>query len=80
MTCGCAEIRAVGGFLNFPDYERFSRIVIKNDMLEPVAVEGRLADVGGIEESWFRCKSCGCTWRQVEPDPPFQGLWAKVGN
>lgn len=78
MTCNCLELKPVGGFGSFPDYEAHKRRVIDSGLFHSIAVGHGYADVGGLDEFWFKCRSCGKVWRLVEPDPPFKGMWSEV--
>lgn len=76
--CHCCSIREVGGFSCFPDYDHHKRRVTDSDNFELITVAQRYGGIGGLDESWVRCKRCGQVWRVVEPDPPFKGMWAEV--
>ncbi len=78
MTCGCFNLKPVGGFSSFPDYEAHKKRVTDSDLFLSVEVGQRYAGVAGLDEYWFKCKSCGHVWRLVEPDPPFKGMWSEV--
>lgn len=78
MTCGCSALREPGGFSNFPEYEEHKRRVIESGLFVPALVRQQYADVGGVDEAWYECRTCGRIWRLVEPDPPFKGVWGEV--
>lgn len=80
IMCSCTQLREVGGFSSFPDYDSHKKIVIDSGLFiyEPVAQ--RYGGVGGLDENWFKCKKCGEVWRLVEPDPPFKGMWSRVSK
>lgn len=80
MTCGGFGLKAAGGFSSFPDYEAHKQSVVDSGLFLPVQVGQRYAGVGGIDEHWYKCKSCGRVWRLVEPDPPFKGMWSEVSE
>lgn len=79
-SCRCEELRSPGGFSDFPEFDSFKLNIEKNDILEASVVAKIFSDVGGLNENWFKCQICGRTWRLVEPDPPFRGMWAKVDD
>lgn len=78
MTCDCFTLKVVGGFSSFPDYDSHKQAIAHSGLFLPVPVGHRFADVGGVDEYWYKCTSCGQLWRLVEPDPPFRGIWSKV--
>lgn len=79
-SCSCTQIREAGGFSSFPDYEVHKEAVLNSGLFDTEPVTQRYGGVGGLEESWSRCKACGELWRLVEPDPPFKGMWSPVSD
>jgi hypothetical protein len=76
--CQC-EIRQVGRFDGWDDFDEF--ITVLNG--EPSLVPARVAQPDsyvGLVERWYQCSACATMWRLVEPDPPFEGLWQKVDS
>lgn len=80
MTCECCGFRTTGSFSSFPEYDACKKRVESSGLFISVPVEKRYADVGGIDEYWYRCRSCDRVWRLVEPDPPFGGIWQEVAE
>lgn len=78
MTCRCSELKDIGGFSSFPDYELHKKSVISSGLFSPIQVTQRYAGIGGVDEDWYKCNLCSRVWRLVEPDPPFKGMWAEV--
>ena len=78
MTCDCFSLKPDGSFSSFPDYDTHKRRVEDSGLFVSVPVGKRYAEVGGIDEYWYECRSCGRIWRLVEPDPPFKGVWQEV--
>ncbi len=66
-----------GEFSNMSEFLDFQALLKSSGDWEPVPVLHRFANVGEAE-TWFRCKSTNETWRLVEPDAPFRGVWEKV--
>jgi hypothetical protein len=59
------------------DYENLTTQLNGISSLYEVPVQIPYDDVG-CKERWFRCSECGNTWRLVDPDPPFLGVFEKV--
>ncbi len=75
-VCQC-EIRPVGRFDGWDDFDEFLTVLNGQSSLVPVRVARPDSHVGLVER-WYQCSACTTTWRLVEPDPPFEGLWQKV--
>ena len=78
MNCVCMNIKTPGVFNSFSDYEAHKKELINSGLFVAVPVAQPYANVGGLEEAWYKCKHCNCLWRLVEPDPPFKGIWQQV--
>jgi hypothetical protein len=59
------------------DYEAVLADLSQLKSMADVPVQVSYDDVG-CKEKWFHCSLCGATWRLVEPDPPFMGVFEKV--
>jgi len=79
-SCVCSQYRVPGGFDAFSEFDQFNVEIKSSDLFREVPVVKTLGGVGGLMEAWFKCKKCGQTWRLVEPDPPFKGMWSKVSS
>lgn len=71
--CGLEE---QGDFKSPRDYDVLLMKMSAAYDFREVPVQSSYDDVGS-KERWFRC-NCGVTWRLVEPDPPFLGVFEKV--
>lgn len=76
MKCVC-EVREQRSFDDWADFEAHVRLLQGDENWKDVPVLQPQSNVGFIER-WFQCAACGNTWRLVEPDPPFRGVWEKV--
>jgi len=74
--CKC-DVRPAGRFESWDDYDQFFRWLANSDAFVQVPVLNPHSNVG-LTETWYRCKTCGSSWRLVEPDPPFAGLWESI--
>ncbi len=78
MNCLCSQWDEIHGFQAPSEYDRFVKWIeelIKEKKVREVEVEQRY---GGFRERWFRCDGCQKTWRLVDHDFPFKGLFAVV--
>ena len=76
ISCNC-EIRPQGGFKGWDEFGAFVKVLEIDPIFMPISVSQPYSGVGFME-SWYRCTACLATWRLVEPDPPFTGLWARI--
>lgn len=76
--CECGELRPEGGFHDFVEFDEFIDLVRSKKAFRSEPVLLGYGEVGGLDESWFKCQVCGQMWRLVAPDPPFIGMWARV--
>jgi hypothetical protein len=76
MTCVC-ELREQRSFNDWADFEGHARRLQVDANWREVPVLQPQSNVGFIER-WYRCVVCGRSWRLVEPDPPFRGVWEEV--
>lgn len=74
---GNAELRPSGAFSSSSDYHDFSELVEISEEFTEVPVQTPYSTTGHYER-WFMSKSSRRTWRLVEPDFPFRGLWEEV--
>ena len=66
-----------GRFHNLAEFRSLQDWLADNSGWEQVPVTKPLTNVG-LRESWYRCASDGTTWRLIEPDPPYPGVWEQV--
>jgi hypothetical protein len=75
--CVCDTIRTEASFAGWDDYHEFREALRADPAFVQMPVLSPETTVGLLEE-WYRCTRCDRTWRLIEPDPPFAGLWRKV--
>lgn len=76
-SCMCGEIHEVGPFSGWDDFDKTERALKESADFVQVPVTDPYSSVG-LAETWYECQRCKTTWRLVEPDPPFAGLWRSV--
>ncbi len=77
-ACACAEARREKKFHGWNDFAGFAARLRDGGDFREIPVEQPDSDVGFVEK-WFQCVKCGTKWRLIEPDPPFAGIWERVG-
>ena len=76
-VCDCNLVRDRDGFDDLQDVQRHLEALEATGHLKPVPVEVPYANIGEVER-WYECERCQATWRLVEPDGPFRGVWRTV--
>jgi hypothetical protein len=76
-NCSCEQIREPGPFAGWSDFDAFAKALKSTTAFSQVPVKSPHSNVGLLEH-WYKCVQCHSTWRLVEPDPPFAGLWERV--
>jgi hypothetical protein len=77
VFCDCDHLRKAESFSGWADFDKFKKVIENNRDFSPLPVALPYANPG-LEETWYQRRKYGSTWRLVEPDPPFAGLWKKV--
>ena len=75
--CTCAELAQRDRFEGPEALRAHQDLIDRTTTLSAVPVTEPYANVGEVER-WYLCSACGVTWRLVEPDPPFQGVWRQL--
>ncbi|RZS44752.1 hypothetical protein EV193_101630 [Herbihabitans rhizosphaerae] len=72
------EIHGFESASEFARFEKWIRDAVTEGSLTEVPVGERYGDIAAFDERWFR-EPAGQAWRLVAPDPPFTGVFLKVG-
>ncbi len=67
-------------FDSLQEYKEFAAQLEENSAWKEVSVETPYSPIGGIYERWFTNSENNETWRLVEPDGPFRGVWEQVSK
>ena len=76
--CKWEEIHGFQGQWEFEQFELWVAEQVATNVAEETDVKQRYAGSTIFAERWFRHKSTGATWRLVDPEPPFAGVFEPV--
>jgi hypothetical protein len=74
--------KPIDGFTSHAEFMRFCAWInecVAEKSAEKVPVLDRYQGIQSFTEEWYRHIESGTTWRLVWPDPPFTGLFERVG-
>jgi hypothetical protein len=77
--CPWEPIEGFDGWREYWGFERWMQDQILDGRAEEVPVL-HLYSGADFPEKWFRHKPSSEVWRLVEPDPPFGGVFLRVGE
>ncbi len=72
----------IGQFLDRAEFDRCAQWLeqqVRAGTAHEVPAAAHYLGANTLEEHWYRHVASGEVWRLVWPDPPFRGLFARVG-
>jgi hypothetical protein len=81
VICPCSEWEEIHGFGSPSEFNQFVGWIgdlVKEGKASVVPVRKPYDGSKLFKEKWFRCGGCEKSWRLVEPDVPFRGVFEVV--
>jgi hypothetical protein len=71
-------IEPIAAFHGWNDYHDFLKAIEESESFQETEVLKAYFNLESFDQRWFIHVPSNETWRLVEPDPPFAGVWEKV--